>query len=235
MQQWRRQGGPGVQCTAVIMARTLARPVRNICDWLALPFSHGLKAEHMLACRYSWVQLHTCVCSAWPLWDKMKSFPGQDMLLCLKCFLPGYCLLENTCKKRHMYQQVLSVLSPASPRMAMHICVHRTNIPLKSKAPWLVSGEWLGWRGDSYWRELPLWKGGRAGLQHGGAQRVREEEASPFCGSIEVGRRPAVNKLQMWGTKGQVSRPSLHLFLSREDGEVSGCNPVELPSTACIY
>lgn len=74
------------------------------------------------------------------------------------------------------------------------------------KAPWLVSGEWLGWRGNSCWRDRHCEKVAEQDCSTGGAQRVREEEASPFCGCIEVGRRPAVNKLQMWGTKGQVSR-----------------------------
>lgn len=79
-------------------------------------------------------------------------------------------------------------------------------ISLKSKAPWLVSGEWLGWRGIAAEEIFHCGKVAEQDCSTRGAQRVREEEASPFCGCIEVGRRPAVNKLQMWGTKGQVSR-----------------------------
>lgn len=119
----------------------------------------------------------------------------------------------------------------ASSRGAMCICAHRANVSL------------IGWWREAGAKRAELMKRSSAverWLSRTAAPGVhrgwgREREA-PFCGCIEVGRRPAASKLQLWRTKGQAfPAPSLYLFLSWRDGAVSSRSPEELPLMADIY
>lgn len=132
----------------------------------------------------------------------------------------------------------LAVLTWATHRMAVWNCVYRINILLKQasvlpeRAAWLVSRKWMEWREEQLIKRsstVERWRCRTAAL--GGACRVREEEEGLLSMvAFEVGRRPAVSKLQMWRTKGEVFPYTIAPPFSSywRDDEVSSWSPTEL-------
>lgn len=106
--------------------------------------------------------------------------------------------MEETCKKKcYVSTGAFCSVTSITKNGHAHLCAQNKYFTEVKRLPdWLVSSSW-GEEGTATEEIINYGKVAEQNCSTGGAQRVREEEASPFCGCIEVGRRPAVNKLQM--------------------------------------
>lgn len=179
-----------------------------------------------------------CVCSAWSLWDKMKYLCQVRKWYCFHCFLMG------SPNKGDIFWRIHVRKGVCVNKCFLFCHQHHQEWPFlcteqifhcSQKTPWLVSGEWLGWRGNGCWRDVTVkrWQSRTAAPgEHRGWGRKRR---APSVAALKWEGGLRWTNFRCEEQKGRFPGPLLYLFLCREDGEVSGYNPAELPSTAYIY